>query len=105
MSKLHIYKPKAWEGRTIHYCTTCRKRRRFIVRMFEYYPSWWQCGGCGYTFVSGEGRMAEGKKSRERTRSWVKRSWKNCHKLDIASAELTEYVVQQSLTNSTKHNQ
>ncbi len=73
---IHIHQPAEWLGRTTRHCTTCRQRRRFIVRLYEYYPSRWICGGCGYTFTSGEGRSQAGAAERRRQRKWVKDTWK-----------------------------
>ncbi len=74
---IHINQPDVWPGRTIRHCTTCKVRRRFIVRLYEYYPARWTCGGCGYTFCKDEGRRKSGKKPRQRRRQWVKDTWGN----------------------------
>jgi len=62
-------------ARTIRPCTTCRRRRRFIVMLYEWYESRFVCGGCGHTFVSGEGRVKTGKREREKRRQWVAAQW------------------------------
>lgn len=55
----------------------CNCRRRFIVRMYEYYASRWICGGCGHTFTHGTNRWKTGIKKRLRMRQWVKDTWDN----------------------------
>lgn len=46
-SCVHVYCPSSLLGRAVRKCTTCRCRRRFIVRVFGWYASRWTCGGCG----------------------------------------------------------
>lgn len=81
MNHIHIHQPPSWLGRTVSHCTTCKQRRRFIVRLYEWYPSQWICGGCGYTFTSGEGREWAGTKERLRQRKWVADTWKTSRRL------------------------
>ena len=78
---VHIYRPTAWRARTTQHCTTCRQRRRFVVRLYEWHPSRWTCGGCGYTFTSGEGRAWAGKAERQRERERVKAEWPTIKRL------------------------
>ncbi len=74
---IHINQPATWLGRTVVYCTTCKCRRRFIAKLYEWYPTEWLCGRCGYLFASGEGRHQAGVKERQRRRQYVKDTWKN----------------------------
>ena len=87
---IHIHQPVCTIGRTIRYCTTCRNRRRFVVRFYEYYASRWTCGGCGYTFVSGEGREWSGKKERQKNRQRVRDEWPYVVSTKQAIANLLE---------------
>jgi len=73
--QVHIHAPQGYIGRAVRRCTTCRCRRRFLVEHFEWYASRWTCGGCGYTFVSGEGRERRSEKGRAIYRRWVQDTW------------------------------
>ncbi len=90
----HIHTPKSWIGRTMKHCTTCRQRRRFLVRLFEYYSSRWTCGGCGYTFVSGEGRNEVCVDVRQRNRKWVRDKWKTVAQLSDVTERLCDTIFQ-----------
>ena len=79
---LHILSPRAYPARTVRRCTTCKRRRRFVVQFFEWYPSVWMCGGCGHTWFSGEGRQPSGDIKRRLRRAWVKRIWPDVASLD-----------------------
>ncbi len=84
MMTIHINRPQVWLGRTVDHCTTCRRRRRFIVRLFEWYSSRWICGGCGHEFVSGEGRVRSAKTACADRRTLVKTTWPNVPNKDEA---------------------
>jgi rubredoxin len=88
MADVHIHRPTTWHGRTIAHCTTCRRRRRFIVCLYAHYQAEWVCGGCGHVFVSGEGRKRDGLASRRRKQAWVKEKWNTCKRLSEAIKEL-----------------
>ena len=92
MSHIHIYRPERWQGRAVRYCTTCRRRRRFIVRLYEYHPGEWICGGCGYQFTSGEGRNHAGAKERLRMREWVKDKWPTCGRLNAVVRRMCDAI-------------
>lgn len=77
-----------WLGRTMRYCTTCRCRRRFIVRLYEWYSSRWICGGCGYTFVSDEGRRPATKVKRATMRRLVREMWPVVPRLHDTACEI-----------------
>ena len=73
---LHIHSPKGYTFRTIQACGTCKRRRRFIVQMFEWYSTMWTCCGCGNTW-SDDGRY---KKSKDMLAKCIKQSrvdWRN----------------------------
>lgn len=71
---VHIHQPTAWLGRAVRHCTTCRTRRRFVVAVYEYYPTRWTCGGCGHVFDGGT-REYSGKQKRAIRRTWVAQQW------------------------------
>ena len=74
---VHIYTPTSTIGRSVRYCSTCRAKRRFLLRFYGYYPTQFTCGGCGYVFVSGEGRQQCGKKERRNNITFVREHWSN----------------------------
>ncbi len=91
---IYIHTPTSWLGRTMKHCTTCKQRRRFIVRLYEWYPSHWICGGCGYTFASGEGRHKDGQAVREKARQCVKDQWKNIDRLSVVAKKAIDIMFQ-----------
>lgn len=86
MTHIHINQPPSWLGRTVALCTTCKQRRRHIVRLYEWYPSQWVCGGCG------EGRRWAGVKERKSNRQWVKDTWKTARRLRETVRRLTDAI-------------
>ncbi len=75
MEHIHIYRPTVFKGRTVRKCTTCRKKRRFLVRFFEWHETEWICGGCGHLWISSNGRMNTGKRAREHNRGMLRDQW------------------------------
>jgi len=75
MAHVHIYAPQSWLGRTVRYCSTCRARRRFVVRLYEWHPSDWLCCGCGHKFISGGGRVWAGKKELRENQKEFRELW------------------------------
>ena len=71
----HINQPASVLVRATRRCTTCRRVRRFVVRFYEWYPSYWTCGGCGHVFAGGEGRIHTTAKKRDHLRRWVRHEW------------------------------
>lgn len=52
--RVHVYRPQEWLGRTTQDCPTCNTRRRFVVRLYEWYDTIWTCCGCGDSWSAGE---------------------------------------------------
>lgn len=73
-SFIHVYRPTTMLGRAVSRCTTCRCRRRFLVRVYGWYASKWTCGGCGYVFGE-EGREWTSKKDRKENIEFVRKAW------------------------------
>ena len=89
---IHIYQPPSWLGRAVRHCTTCKQRRRFVVRLYELYPQRWTCGGCGYTFTSGEGRSHATEKERQSNRRWVRDQWPTVKRLREVIKQLCDAI-------------
>ncbi len=47
MSAIHVCAPRATLQRSIMECPTCDCRRRFVVRLYEWYAPLVTCCGCG----------------------------------------------------------
>jgi len=95
---IRIYRPPYLLARTVRRCTTCKRRRRFLVRLFEWYPAQWICGGCGYVFVSGEGRSQSSRKRREKHRQYVREKWPRVGRL----AEVVKRLCVERIEERTK---
>jgi len=72
---LYIYRPKSFVARAVRKCTTCRKKRRFLVKVYGWHPSTWICGGCGWSFCGGRQNVTPTK--REENKEFVRTEWKN----------------------------
>ena len=86
---IHVCQPKANIGRTIRKCTTCKQRKRFLVKLYEWYPSIWICGGCGWSWVDGE-RSNLNQKKREENRKLVQTQWSDSKNVREAIEEMIE---------------
>jgi len=78
---LHIHRPPHELARAVRRCTTCRRRRRFVVKLFEWYDSDWICGGCGHLFTSGSGRVRSRPADCSRRISFVREFWPKAKRL------------------------
>ncbi len=85
---IHIYSPQCWMARTVGYCTTCCRRRRRLVFLYEWHPSKTVCGGCGYVWEPEVGRHRCGKRKRKANRETVRQSWPDAKRLGDAIREL-----------------
>ena len=88
MKDVHVHQLICTIGRTTRRCTTCRRVRRFIVRLYEYSTARWTCGGCGNTFS--EGREHTGKRQRKRNRQRVRDEWPFAMSLKEATRSILE---------------
>lgn len=54
MTTVHIHAPKCETTIRTLKCSTCKKRRRMVVDMYEWYDPTATCGTCGETWTGGE---------------------------------------------------
>lgn len=85
---IHIHRPQCWMVRTVRYCSTCKRRRRFVVHLYEWYAPYWDCGGCGYRFCADSGRLRAGKRERAKRRQFVWETWPLLPGLSVAIEQM-----------------
>jgi len=73
----------------LSYCETSNR----YVHLYEWYAGEWVCGGCGYVFVSGEGRARSGKAERKVRRKWVRETWPKCKAVHMAAVEVYAAII------------
>lgn len=101
MGTVHIHSPPYKLARKIRRCTTCKRRRRFLVKVYEYYAAESICGGCGHEFVSGEGRTWSSQRCRSSRRAFVRESWAKAKRFDEAIRDLLKGTQNDPATQAT----
>ena len=89
MSKIHIHSPAFVRARLIRYCPFCKKRRRIIAILREWYDPDFYCGGCGAR-RDADGWKKQRKNVREYSINYVKEHWPGSVSMKAAVKQLLE---------------
>lgn len=73
------------------------------MRLYEWYPSDWICGGCGYTFS--EGRPRASMKARRSMQEFVQDNWPTTRRLREVVRTLCDEIHSQGETGIDTENQ
>ena len=91
VTHVHINAPPSFAFRSVQSCGVCRAKRRFIMRLYEWYPATATCCGCGTTWSDAQSH-SQNKQMKIKARDEARKAWPTAMTREQAIAKLTRYV-------------
>lgn len=80
---VHINAPASVRARIVKRCTACRRRRRHVVSLYQWYGPMVTCCACGFSVNDGNVERLSKKRRAERAR-WAREWWPRAMRWDDA---------------------